>query len=343
MASMDMALATLGQVPASPALDLGTNGKTRLPGLALLFLAGLGLGGILCGFYAFYMLQQFDQVYNLANLGWAVGNALGLVLCCGVGWSIHIRAKSAPLLCRILLIMGIIVSLALFVRTMISFVGDEPLAGREGLVPRLKILTTLHVFPSIAIICEAWRRCFRISPNVRQAFNISRPEEETKEIPPVAIGLFATACWLCLVSTIVMGFGILWLWKDFASSLWQVLDLSGVTFTAVQSAIARTISQFILPLVALYALRARRLPVIFWCLWLWLGLEVLSWVAGLIYLTYLPAKMGLASSNFYLDLLPNLLSQNLLLPLIFWWYLSVSPQTQAWFGTKCPPPADKAA
>ena len=342
MAFEDMSLSTSGRAIASLAPELEAGGKARLPGLVLLFLVSLGLGGLLCGFCAFYMLQKFNQVYNLANLGWAVGSALGLVLCCGVGWSIHARAKSAPLLCRILLIAGIIVSLALFVRTMISFVGEEALTSREGFFVRLKMLTTLHIFPFIALLCEAWRRYFRVSPSVRRAFNISRPAEDGKDVPPVAIGLFTTACWLCLVSSGVMAFGILWLWKDFTSSLRQALDLLGLTFTIVQSLITRTIPQFILPLVALYALRARRLPVIFWCLGLWLGLEVLGWLAGLIYLIYLPADVALAR-NFYIELLPGLLSENLLFPLIFWWYLSVSPKAQAWFGTKCPPPADKAA
>lgn len=331
------------QTTANCGQDLEHGGKTRLPGLVLLFLIGLGLGGILCGFYTFYMLWAFSQVHEAERLAWAGGHALGFGLCAWAGWGIHTRAENAPQRCRILLIAGIIVALALFARAIITFVGDDALRGSGELSSRLKMLATMHILPCTALTCEAWRRYFLVSSNVRLAFNLYRAEEDARQAPPAVIGLFATVCGLCLVSSVTAAFGISCIWVDVGAGLKQIFGMYGITFTIIQSFIARVISQFILPLVALHALRTRRLPVVFRCLGVYLGLAIFNWMSSLAYITYLTANMDFGDRDLYLELLPSLFSVNLLLPLILWWYLSVSSKTRAWFGAKSPAPADKAA
>ena len=324
--------------------ETGPGGKTRLPGLTLVFFIGLCAGGVLCGLFAFWALRELtkDAAWNFGDeyifMILAATGILGALLAWWAGYGIYERLEGAPRRCRILLVLNMVaavVGIAGIGATFLS-VGLRGTLTLEFLM-RHNITAVTSNFLAVIVISEAWRRYFWFSPKVRQAFNLYQPAEYSGNIPPAEIALFTVACWLC-----PLHYGLpnlAWLafsWADIGDG--EKLRLLPYTIiTAVYIA---------LPCAALYALRLRQgmLRVIFLCLGLWLAVEAAVGLLNLINTARAMSAMDDYGSGYnYAWHLPRLFSERLFIPLAFWWYFSVSQKARAWFGAERLPWEGEAA
>ena len=324
-----------GQEPGDWKPEIGPEGKTRLPGLTVVFFVGLCAGGVLCGLEGFWMLRELtkDGVWSYGLeyicMALAVAGIAGAGLAWWAGYGIYERMADAPRRCRILLVVNMVaVAVAIAGIGVIFF--DVVLNGDSArdFIMQNNIPTAVSNLLAAIVLSETWRRYFWFSPKVRGTFNLHQPAKNAGNLPPAGIALFTVACWLCPVHYGLSNF--VWL----VCSWFQIGD--GEKLRLLPHAVITT-TYFVLPFAALHALHLRRgmLRVIFWCLGLWLAVEMAIWLLNLVNTARLLADMDNYGSGYnYTWGLPRLFSERLFIPLAFWWYFSVSKEARVWFGAE---------
>lgn len=324
------------QALAGGSPNLGQEGRTRLPGLTLVFFIGLCVSGVLCALGIFFSLQELIKgvawQYNAKYIysGLTAAGVLGAGLCWWAGYGIYERLTSAPFRCRVLLLINIIASAAGFVGIIIFLFINVNMSSQSAsdIMMRYNLPGLASNLLAVIIISEVWRRYFFYSAKVRQAFNLYLPAESARELPPAEIGLFTAACCLCPAYYGLPN--LVWLHE-----IYSTVMNGGIAFLLLHAVIAA--SCLILPFVALYALHVRRLPVIFWSLGLWLGLQGVIWLVNVGNTFQALGNMGTYDQSYnYSWGLPRLFSERLFIPLAFWWYFSVSDKARSWFEVKRP-------
>ena len=336
MTNVDMELAKIERALPDQRPDLGQDGKTRLPGLTLIFFIGLCVSGVLCALGAFFPLRELTKAivwqYNAKYIfgGMATACLAGAGLSWWVGYAIYERLQSAPFRCRVMLTINIFASVAgilgLIIFLFVNMNTDRAFYSATDIMMRYSLPELFSNLLAVIIFSEAWWRYFLYSAKVRQTFNLYLPVKRAREIPPAEIGLFTVVCWLCPVYYGLPN--LVWLYESY------VMIVGGVAFLILHAVFAA--SYLTLPFVALYALRTRRLPVIFWCLGLWLGLQGVIWLLNIASTFHALGDIGTYGNYNYAWGLPRLFSERLFIPLAFWWYFSVSEKAQAWFSAQRP-------
>lgn len=276
--------------------------KTKLPGLTLVFVFYLWLFTIGCFLGALYLANDLvSETYyaHFALLFFALTCMMiwAGILCWRAASSIHARDERAPARCRFLLVLNIIAAI-INLGLLLWFARYE---GRSLL--NLSMGQKICVQLSSVIHSEAWRRYFLLSPKVRAAFNITG--KPLKDSPmPDGLCLLKMFCWLGFV------FGGLYWAIAWADPLAPGEDTQG--FFYIRAA-GNCVSGFIAPAVTLYALSAagKNHSLAFWGLGIWIFFAFIDYIAQL-KTTFFPLAQ-------------------LVLPLVFWWYLYVSDKAKEWF------------
>ncbi len=308
----------------------------RLPGFVQLFLVQLYFGAVYAGIVLLGVM--FLLVTEMGFFG-IPGEVKAALLACGLlaAWAlylcvrciiaIHGRSPATADRCRFVLQVSLVCGalLALGILVLIILKMDSDILWGLGLdrghwnFPRLLGNALVNI-----VLCVAWLRYFAESPNVWRTFRKVDGDGLLPASSPSEIAIFRILCYVVVAYYGIPSLVSLYSWVS--SMMDRDIVDGGALFPVIVPWVIRAGANIIIPLCAVAALNRRQLSGIFWGLGIWMGIQFAFYIFAM-------AGEAMREGDFgRLDAYTTVVTVQMAMAVVFWWYFYTSEKARAWFS-----------